>query len=645
MKLLNRFVMMMVLACTSVSLFAQDKKATILTIDNEQVSLEEFDNIFRKNNRDSIITQQALDEYMELFINFKLKVKEARSLGLDTAAKFKNELEGYRAQLARPYLTDADVLNDLMKEGYSRLKQEVHAYHILIKCEANASPEDTLKAFNRALDIRNQITGGSDFSIVAKDRSEDPSAKDNGGDLGYFTAFQMVYPFEEAAYNAKINEVTMPVRTRYGYHLIKVVDKREARGEIHVAHIMVKEKKEENGAGNAEAKANEIYQKALAGESFEDLAAKFSEDGSSAKKGGELPWFGTNKMVIEFEDGAFALKKDGDISRPIKTSYGWHIIKRLGYKPIGTYEELEKEIKSKVSKDSRSEKTKASFLAKLKKQYNFTYDEALINALAAKADTNIFNSKWNVSKKDLKKVMFTIDGKDYKFAEFHKSMTSRMRVKTKFTPAEYVKDEANAFATAALMKYEDSKLEGKYDAFRLLMNEYREGILLFELTDQKVWTKAVKDTVGLNSFYEANKSRFMWPDRAEAVIYTCANADIANKVRAMLAQGKSNAEITTEINKDTQLNLQIEEGLFSKEDNEVLGIMEWKNGVSNNIPYNNQVVVVLMKNIIPTAPKKLSEAKGLVTSEYQTYLEEQWIKELRAKYKFTINKDVLHSIH
>ena len=645
MKLLNRFVMMMVLACTSVSLFAQDKKATILTIDNEQVSLEEFDNIFRKNNRDSIITQQALDEYMELFINFKLKVKEARSLGLDTAAKFKNELEGYRAQLARPYLTDADVLNDLMKEGYSRLKQEVHAYHILIKCEANASPEDTLKAFNRALDIRNQITGGSDFSIVAKDRSEDPSAKDNGGDLGYFTAFQMVYPFEEAAYNAKINEVTMPVRTRYGYHLIKVVDKREARGEIHVAHIMVKEKKEENGAGNAEAKANEIYQKALAGESFEDLAAKFSEDGSSAKKGGELPWFGTNKMVIEFEDGAFALKKDGDISRPIKTSYGWHIIKRLGYKPIGTYEELEKEIKSKVSKDSRSEKTKASFLAKLKKQYNFTYDEALINALAAKADTNIFNSKWNVSKKDLKKVMFTIDGKDYKLAEFHKSMTSRMRVKTKFTPAEYVKDEANAFATAALMKYEDSKLEGKYDAFRLLMNEYREGILLFELTDQKVWTKAVKDTVGLNSFYEANKSRFMWPDRAEAVIYTCANADIANKVRAMLAQGKSNAEITTEINKDTQLNLQIEEGLFSKEDNEVLGIMEWKNGVSNNIPYNNQVVVVLMKNIITAAPKKLSEAKGLVTSEYQTYLEEQWIKELRAKYKFTINKDVLHSIH
>jgi len=253
------------LSCASLNAFSQDKKATILTIDGEAVTLEEFDNIFRKNNRDSVITQTALDEYMQLFINFKLKVKEARALGLDTVAKFKTELEGYRAQLARPYLTDTDVLNELMREGYDRLNQEIHASHILIKCDPNASPEDTLKAFNKAMDIRNQILNGSDFTIVAKDRSEDPSAKDNGGDLGYFTAFQMVYPFEDAAYKANTGDITMPVRTRYGYHIIKIIDKRTARGEIHVAHIMIKEKKEEGGAANAEAKATEIYQKLLAG--------------------------------------------------------------------------------------------------------------------------------------------------------------------------------------------------------------------------------------------------------------------------------------------------------------------------------------------------------------------------------------------
>jgi peptidyl-prolyl cis-trans isomerase SurA len=644
MKLLNLFIMMVVLSCASLNAFSQDKKATILTIDGEAITLEEFDNIFRKNNRDSVITQQALDEYMELFINFKLKVKEARALGLDTVTKFKTELEGYRAQLARPYLTDTDVLNELMREGYDRLNQEVHASHILIKCDANASPEDTLKAFNKAMDIRNQILNGSDFTIVAKDRSEDPSAKDNGGDLGYFTAFQMVYPFEDAAYKANTGDLTMPVRTRYGYHIIKIIDKRTARGEIHVAHIMIKEKKEEGGAANAEAKATEIYQKLLAGEKFEDLSAKFSDDGSSAKKGGELPWFGTNKMVIEFEDASFALKNDGDISKPFKTSYGWHIVKRLGYKPVASYQEMEKEIKGKVSKDQRAEKTKASFVTKLKKQYNFSYNQDVANLIAAKADTNVFNGKMNLKKKELKMVLCTIDGKSYKVSDFQKSISSVMRVKTKLTPAEYVSEEAKMFAENALLKYEDSKLEGKYDAFRLLMNEYREGILLFELTDQKVWTKAVKDTTGLQAFYNTNKSKYMWPERAEVAIYSCANGDIANKVRIMLSEGADNVKIANEINKDTQLNLQVEEGLFAKEDKEVLSQINWKAGISENINYNNQVVIVLVKNVVASTPKKLTESKGLVTSDYQTYLEEQWIKELRAKYKFTINQDVLHSI-
>ena len=436
MKLLNLFIMMVVLSCASLNAFSQNKKATILTIDGESITLEEFDNIFRKNNRDSVITQAALDEYMQLFINFKLKVKEARTLGLDTVAKFKTELEGYRAQLARPYLTDTDVLNELMHEGYDRLNQEIHASHILIKCDPNASPEDTLKAFNKAMDIRNQILNGSDFTIVAKDRSEDPSAKENGGDLGYFTAFQMVYPFEDAAYKANTGDLTMPVRTRYGYHIIKIIDKRTARGEIHVAHIMIKEKKEEGGAANAEAKATEIYQKLLAGEKFDDLAAKFSDDGSSAKKGGELPWFGTNKMVIEFEEASFALKNDEEISKPFKTSYGWHIVKRLGYKPVASYQEMEKEIKGKVSKDQRAEKTKASFVAKLKKQYNFSYNQDVANLIAAKADTNVFNGTMKLKKKELKMVLCTVDGKSYKVADFQKSISSKMRVKTKQTPAE-----------------------------------------------------------------------------------------------------------------------------------------------------------------------------------------------------------------
>jgi peptidyl-prolyl cis-trans isomerase SurA len=644
MKLLNRFAALVFFTFSVLSLQAQDKKATVLSIEGENITLEEFENIFRKNNRDSVITKASLDEYMELFINFKLKVKEAKRLGLDTVSKFKTELEGYRITLSRPYLTDGDMLNGMIQEAHERMKSEVRASHILIKLDPNASPEDTLKAYNRALDIRNRILAGEDFATLAKKSSEDPSAKDNGGDLGYFTAFQMVYQFEDAAYSTRVGEVTMPVRTRYGYHILKVFDKRTARGEVHVAHIMIKEKKEEGGADNAKARAEEIYQKALAGESFAELAAKYSEDGSSAKSGGELPWFGTNKMVNEFEDAAFALQKDGDISAPVKTSYGWHIIKRLGARSVGAFADMEKEIKNKVSKDGRAEKTKASFMKKLKQQYKFSLDEKVLEEVALKADTNIFNGKWNLSKKELQKILFSFDGKVYKVEYLHELLTKRDRVKVKMSPKEYVVYEGKLTGDNQIMRYEDSKLEDKHTAFRLLMNEYREGILLFELTDQKVWSKAVKDSVGLQKFFDENQKKFMWTKRRDAIIYTCANDEMAKQVRKLIEAGKTNSEIVEQVNKDSQLNLQIEEGVFSEEDKDVLANTTWSTGLSQNIPYNGQVVIVNVKAIVPETPKKLSETRGMVTSEYQNYLEQQWIAELRAKYKFDIKKEVLYSV-
>ncbi|MFN6379043.1 MAG: peptidylprolyl isomerase [Flavobacteriales bacterium] len=644
MKLLNHFAALVFFTFSVLSLQAQDKKATVLTIEGENITLEEFENIFRKNNRDSVITKAALDEYMELFINFKLKVKEAKKLGLDTVAKFKTELDGYRITLSRPYLTDGDMLNGMISEAYERMKSEVRASHILIKLDPNATPEDTLKAYNRALDVRAKLLSGEDFATLAKKTSDDPSAKDNGGDLGYFTAFQMVYQFEDAAYATAVGEVTMPVRTRYGYHILKVFDKRAARGEVQVAHIMIKEKKEDGGAEKAKVRAEEIYQKAISGENFAELAAKYSEDGSSAKSGGELPWFGTNKMVNEFEDAAFGLKKDGDISAPIKTSYGWHIIKRLGARSIGSFADMEKEIKNKVSKDGRAEKTKASFLKKLKKQYNFTFDDKVLEEIALKADTNIFNGKWNLSKKDLQKTLFSFDGKVYKVEYLHSLLSKRDKMKVKMTPKEYVIYEGKLSGDNQIMRHEDSKLEEKHTAFRLLMNEYREGILLFELTDQKVWSKAVKDSVGLQKFFDENQSKFMWPKRRDAVIYTCANEEMAKEVRRLIESGKSNAEIVEQINKNSQLNLQIEEGVFSEEDKDVLANTAWAPGLSQNIPYNGQVVIVNVKAVVPESPKKLSETRGIVTSEYQNYLEKKWIEELRAKYKYQVKKDVLYSV-
>lgn len=644
MKISNFFMSAFAVVMFTMSAFAQDKSAIVLTVAGDNISKEEFENIFRKNNRDSVITQKSLDDYMELFINFKLKVKEARVEGLDTVAKFKDELAGYRSQLARPYLTDNSLLDEMVKEGYNRQKEEVRARHILIKCDPTASPEDTLKAWNRIMAIRDRIVKGENFGVVSTAMSEDPSAKDNGGDLGYFTAFQMVYQFEDAAFNSPVGTVTMPVRTRYGYHILLLEDRRPSRGEVLVEHIMIKPQTGPEGEKNAESKINEIYQKVNSGESFEELAGKYSDDGSSAKKGGELPWFGSGKMVKEFEDVAFSLKNNGDISEPFKTTYGWHIVKLLNKRGLPSFEASEKELRTKVSKDARAEKTRQAFINKLKAEYKFTYTEAALKPLTAKADSGVFNGNLKVKKSALKKPLFELDGKKYPVEEFYNYLVQRKNVRSKLSPADYIRTEAANYAQNQLLKYEDSKLEQKHNAFRLLMNEYREGILLFELTDRKVWSKAVKDTTGLKNYYESNKDKFMWPERVDATIYTCVNAATAKLAQKLLAEGKDNAAIAAELNKESQLNFQVEEGIWAKDDKEVLAKVEWKKGTSTDISLNDQVYFVVIKDILPPSVKKLSEAKGLVTSEYQTYLENEWIKELRSKYAFNVNREVLHSI-
>jgi peptidyl-prolyl cis-trans isomerase SurA len=464
--------------------------------------------------------------------------------------------------------------------------------------------------------------------------------------LGYFTAFQMVYQFEDAAYNTPVGQISMPVRTKFGYHILKILDKRPAQGEILTAHILVKAKPETDGEANAVAKINEIYQKLVSGEeTFENLASKYSEDLSTAKKGGELPWFGTGNMIAEFEEEAFALKNNGDFSKPFKTSLGWHIAKRLDFKPLASFESMEKQLKSKVSTDGRAERTKKSFVEKLKKEYNYAIDPKVMNMLAAKADTNAFNGVLNVKKKWAKKTLLTIDGKTYSTQLFLNYFSKRSGFKTTQTPAEYVKAQINKFSEAVLLEYEDGKLESKHAAFRLLMKEYREGILLFELTDQKVWNKAVKDSTGLAEYYDKNKSKFMWPERADVVIYTCADDQMAIAARKMIGEGKDKSSIAAELNKESQLNLQVEHGVFSKEDRDILNQVDWKVGLSKNIYVDGQVILVDIKELLPSQPKKLEEAKGLITSEYQTFLEQEWIKSLRAKYPVTVDKAVLYTIH
>lgn len=625
--------------------------AVLMTIGSSKVTVSEFENVYHKNNtKEGTSDAKSLNDYVELFVNFKLKVKEAEELGLDTAKSFKEELAGYRKQLAQPYLTDKDVNEKLLKETYDRMQEDIHASHILVKVSDNALPKDTLEAYNKILKIRARILKGEDFNKVASEKgiSDDPSAKDNGGDLGFFTALQMVYPFESAAYSTKVGDVSMPIRTRYGYHIIKVTERRKAQGEVMVAHIMVKTTPNmpKEDSLNAYTKITEIYSKLKAGSKFEDLAQEFSDDKSSAKKGGELPWFGTGKMPIEFEKAAFSMVNKGDFSQPMRSKYGWHVIKLIDRRGLATFEDMKNELKAKVTKDSRSQAGRASLIAKVKAEYKFKENAKLVDDFIKVMDSSLFDGRWDIAKaKALNKPMFNLNDKVYSQVEFANYISSHQSKRPKTDVKIVLNQFYKQFVEETAVAYEEARLDQKYPEFKALMQEYRDGILLFELTDQKVWSKAVKDSTGSKAYYEKNKTNFMWDERAEASVYTCASEKVASQVRGLMKKKKSEKDILASANKDSQLNLQVETRVFNKGENEFVD-KNWNPGTSADIKSekDKKTIIVVTAKLLMPEPKSYLDSKGMVTADYQNYLEKEWIASLKAKYSVTVDKAVLSTI-
>ena len=694
---------------------ASNNDPVLMTVDGIPVTRSEFEAIYKKNNKEAQVTREALDEYLELFINYKLKVREAEVQGMDTVSKFRSELDGYRKQLARPYLIDRELNDALMREAYDRMQEEVRASHILVQLPADPTPEDTAAAWKKIISIRDRVVKGDDFATVAKGPggSDDPSAQKNGGDLGWFSALQMVYPFETAAYGTKIGEVSQPVRTRFGYHIIKVAGRRPARGQVKVAHIMLRSTDQDTPEKQAEAasKIKEIHQRIKNGEvDFADAALRYSEDESSNTKGGELPLFGTGKMIDEFEDAAFALKENNEISAPVRTRYGWHIIKRLEHQPPPSFEAAKAELKTKIGRDSRAEITRRAFLDKLKKEYGLQVHNKNVNAVYPLVNKTIFEKGNTLTdtliRRDMKEGPYTKDGVTYdrelvgmirngkmvnvrsrqyedqpqtlddtvvvrsvgqgwkydrtKAAKLTKPVfTIKDRTYTQRDLLDHLEEKQRRekeievkalvdmrlqeFIDESLLAYEDQNLENKYADFRMLMKEYRDGILLFELTDRMVWGKAVKDTAGLEAFYEANNSRFMWDTRYEADIYTCSNAKVAKQVRDLLKKNVRGADLVTQVNKNDPLALEIDNGLFTLEQKPFLKGVE-KPGLSADIPVEDRVVFVDLKKVHAPAPKAIEEARGAITAAYQDSLEKEWLEELRGKYTVQVDKEVLYSI-
>lgn len=646
--------------CFSTNLQAQDKDPVVLSVAGEDITRSEFLNVYQKNNvNGEVIDQKSLEEYMELYINFRLKVKEAEALGLDTVQAFKDELAGYRKQLAQPYLIDEEMNQALLDEAYNRKQSDIRASHILIRVDRNASAADTLAAYKRVMAIRKRIMKGENFGKLAEELSDDLSARDraaegrtirgNKGDLGYFTVFDMVYPFETGAYNTPEGEISMPVRSDFGYHLIKVTDRKPAMGKVQVAHILLKIASGATAADSAAVaeKALDIYNRATTGENFGELADKYSDDKSTSSKGGVLPWFGSNKMIPEFIKEISDLKNTNDITKPFISSFGWHIVKLIDRKEIGSYEDNRNDLKQSLTRNDRAKKSEEALIKRIKKEYKFSENQKFRDDFYKVVTDTVFAGAWKAEQAaGLDKTMFTIGRRSISQQDFAKYIAANQRKRNPEDIRQFVNGMYKTFVNQTLLAYEDSQLESKYPEFKALVKEYRDGILLFELTDQKIWSKAVKDTLGLADFYNKNKSNYMWGKRVDATLYTLnsTDKDLLAELRKNLSKSISDNELLEQINNDSTTLLTTDRRKFSKEDNTYVDAVEWKKGLSKDIVEDGKVYLLNIHEVLSPEPKQLDEARGLITADYQNFLEQRWIKELREKYPYNVNQEVLSSI-
>lgn len=646
MKKQNIFLALLLAICFNS--IAQNTKDVLFTIDNNAFKTDEFKRIYLKNldlvKDDS---QKDLNQYLDLFIGYKLKVSKAYKLGLQNSSKYQNELSSYRNQLSKTYLNDSKVTNQLIEEAYNRGLKEVKASHILISFDENIKGADTLAFYNKALEFKKRIEKGESFETVAVANSQDPSVADNKGNLGYFSAFRMVYPFECAAYKTKIGQISNPVRTRFGYHLIKVTDVRDNKGEVTVAHIMILNPADATPEAKLKAKQtiDDIYKKIQQGENFDALATQFSEDKSSAPKGGLLQRFGTGQLSSEaFENTAFSLVNKGDISKPFESGFGWHIVKLIEKHPIKSFEESKTDLESKIKRDERSIIITNTLATKLKAKYKVETNKLQYQNLEKTVTDAVYSQTWELPKEtnQLKGDILTIDkNKKIETNSFANYIYSQQKNKLTTKPVKKLVAELfESWKGEQLIAFYNDNLENEFSEFKNVMNEYRDGLLLFDLMEKEIWDKSKTDTIGLKKYYDANKSKYNWKERYDADILSSTDAKVIEAAQKMLQKGKTIDEIKAKFNKDNKVSIMVKSGLFEKNYDILDKMPVIINGAKNTYKDANYSFVVNVKKIKPAETKDFDDCKSRVINDYQQYLETTWVDDLKKEFSVKVNQDV-----
>ncbi|MBW2937584.1 peptidylprolyl isomerase [Aureisphaera sp. CAU 1614] len=643
----RNLILSVIIILFSLSSYAQKDKEALMTINNEPIYAKEFKRVYKKNlELVQEESQKSVDGYLDLFIDYKMKVAEAYAQNLHKNKEYVKDFGKYEEQLSRNYIFDTNITEEIIKEAYNRSLEEVEASHILIKTSWDSFPQDTLVAYNKIEQIRKRALAGEDFNELAKKTSEEPGSDEREGRLGYFSAFDMVYPFESEAYNTPVGGVSNIIRTQFGYHIIKVTDRRKKAAPIVTSHIMVSTMKD-TSAANAKDRINEIYGLLQQGESFEDLAKQYSDDKATGLNGGKMRPFSKGQLKAPpFEEAAYSLKNPGDISKPVQTRFGWHIIRLEEKLVIPSYEDQVNELEKTIKGSDRLKSITSAVNNKIKKKYGFeSYD--YLPFFETFVTDSILKKKWKYTplpKKDDRPI-FKIGEKVYRFNDFAAYLSERQpKLKTFKYKGALIEAVYDEFETNELKDYFKQNLEMENEEYAGIIQEYRDGLLIFEVMAKNVWNKAKNDTLGQKAFYEKNLDKYKSQSQLNGAIFTSSQEEVINQVADLLNQGVSPIEIKEQINTGGKTNVLVTLGYFDINSTELPKNFELKEGVSEIYRGDTTFTIVKTNFIAPPRVKGFNEVKGRVMSDFQNELEKEWIKSLKEKYTVKVNEKALKKL-
>ncbi len=635
----------------SVALSAQKDQDVLFTVDGKPVTVGEFRYIYGKTNGEvAKYDEESVLEYLDLYERFKLKVARAKDMGLDTVSALNRELEGYRRQLADNYLVDRNVTDRLVEELYQRKQQDISFSHILFKFNGNPTPADTATLYNKALELKKGLTAAT-FAAEAARYSEDKFSAANGGKIGFLTAPfpKGMHRLEAALYQAEVNEVVGPVRTALGYHLAVKNDARPARGEVEIGHILIRKPKGTK-AGEMPVPAQlQAAQKMLAnGQDFAKVAAQVSEDGNTKNNAGYLGFVAINRYEPAFEDAAFALTADGQVSDIVESSVGFHLIRRISRQGIQPLEDMRPLLETKVKADGRFEDAKKQMLQDIRNKAEVKENKAVFGRFAAGlVDSTFLNFQWKPVA-GTEKTPLLVMGEDYQVGldQFQEFLRKNSRKRVTMGRGANASTVANSlyeeWVEEQLMAYAESRLEKDFPEFAALMREYQEGILLFEATKIEVWDKASEDTLGLQAFFAANQGDYQWEERATVTHYV-VNKQSGLDVNDVYAYAENHSMDQT-LDHFGRAKLDAKSDDYERSRLADLGEITATPG--SRTPVTNDLrkgvaTFYKVEKLLPARQKELREARGYVIADYQDQLEKEWVAELRKRYPVKVNKKVL----